>query len=193
MVSVALQSQALRGQDYCGDQGAYWWLTPHQLLVCLVDGIGHGRLAYEAALHCLSIVERFRSLPINDIMNYCNDSLRKTRGVAAALCKWDLSDGEVEFIGVGNIRTSVVGSQVLRLESTPGILGNEPHLTLAPQIVCCRQGQESLFLCSDGVRGGIPYQRYIRQTLYPNLNAVLDELLGEWGCIHDDAAIMAVR
>lgn len=193
MVSVAVQSQALRGYDCSGDQGAYWWLSPHQLLICLVDGIGHGSLACDAALRCLSVVEDVRFRPLSEIINCCNDALRTTRGVAAALCKWNLQVGQIEFIGVGNIRSSVVGTRVHRLTSKQGILGNEPYLTLVPQIVPCCEGQESLFLCSDGVSDSLPYQQYTHSVLYPNLPAMIEELLGEWGNADDDAAILVAR
>jgi hypothetical protein len=54
-------------------------------LVCLVDGLGSGEAAAEAAQAAIRCVEVNSTLPLSDIMAKCHQALRGTRGAVMAL------------------------------------------------------------------------------------------------------------
>ena len=193
MVDVVIQTRPRAGQSHCGDQGAYWRLSAEQLLVCLADGIGHGQPAFEAASRCLTIVEKCRFESLAVILAHCNEALRVTRGVAAALCKWDVNRAQLEFAGVGNITAVKIGNHLTYLPSLRGILGAEQNLQVRTRVLPLTQGQDMFFMGSDGMSEALPYMQYRRQLLFPDLSAMVSELLLKWGSAADDSAVLVAR
>lgn len=192
MFNIGLATKALVGETVCGDQAGFWLLSEHQVLLCLADGLGHGKQAYQAAYQCLSVVASYRQLPVNEILGRCNRALRGTRGVAMALVKIDRLKQCLKFIGVGNITVCIAADHLQRLISCAGIVGNES--SLASNIISLPfiPGTHTVFLSSDGMSEQLPYLQY-RQTLYPDPHSLASELMEDWSSVTDDAALMICR
>lgn len=113
----------MRGETKCGDSWAVH-ADEERALVMVVDGLGHGVIAAEAADEAVRIFEKSRDLPSLTILQNADIALRSTRGAVMAIAETRLSDRTVSFTGVGNISGCVTdGSAAQHFVSTNGTLG----------------------------------------------------------------------
>ncbi|HZW33059.1 MAG TPA: SpoIIE family protein phosphatase [Isosphaeraceae bacterium] len=113
-------------QDVCGDNWAVL-RCGDQSLVLLVDGLGHGAPAAEAAEAAVRV---FRSQPAGEpaaVIEAAHRALRGTRGAALAIARLDSRRGAVRYAGVGNIAGLLLDSrtgQTIRMISENGTVGH---------------------------------------------------------------------
>lgn len=145
-----LKKQALMiSEDECGDTG-FIRQDDESCLVALIDGLGHGKPAHEAALLAEQYLEVHHELALVEMMQGLNEALRKSRGAVAALCRLDLKTGHMLFCGIGNITTRIFGGGHRRITPGDGIVGymmpspREQKLELVPGDV--------VMLYSDGIK-----------------------------------------
>jgi anti-sigma regulatory factor (Ser/Thr protein kinase) len=113
----------LPGERFCGDAWCFH-STPERTVALLVDGIGHGRDASEAAQEAISIFREHVDLGPAEILSYVHDSLRKTRGAVAAIAEIRPKERALIYTGVGNISAVVLaGGKSRSLVSHNGTLG----------------------------------------------------------------------
>ncbi len=111
------------GERLCGDA----WIahsTPERTVVVVVDGLGHGWGASEAAQEALQIFrKRIESQPA-EILAYMHEALRKTRGAVAGVAEIRPGEQKLVYAGVGNIAAVVLSQGNSRsLVSHNGTLG----------------------------------------------------------------------
>jgi anti-sigma regulatory factor (Ser/Thr protein kinase) len=124
---VAAVSLAMRKESVCGDG---WRSRPCNgaSLLMVVDGLGHGPLASDAAREAERVLDETASLSPATILQDCHDALRKTRGAAAAVAAISPEKGLVFFAGVGNISGTLVTVDSRRgMTSHNGTLGHQLH------------------------------------------------------------------
>jgi anti-sigma regulatory factor (Ser/Thr protein kinase) len=124
-VEVGVVSLPIRGEEVCGDG---WGLKkmPASILLMVVDGLGHGVLAAEAAREAERIFGEARSISPTPILQDSHLSLKKTRGAAMAVASLNFERGLLSYAGVGNISASLVAPQGSRgLASHNGTVGHE--------------------------------------------------------------------
>jgi len=110
-------------ERFCGDAWAYH-RTPERLLVLLVDGLGHGIDASEAAQEAVATFHKRQELASGEILGFLHDALKKTRGAVAAVAEIRPQDAALTFAGVGNISAVVLSAGASRsLVSHSGTLG----------------------------------------------------------------------
>jgi anti-sigma regulatory factor (Ser/Thr protein kinase) len=117
-------SVAAAGEDRCGDA---WDEEPHEagLAVLVVDGLGHGAGAADAARECVLAFRRHAGVPPGARVNALHQALRGTRGAALAVAEIDAARRVVRFAGLGNITGSVHGPESVRhMVSHHGIAGH---------------------------------------------------------------------
>jgi hypothetical protein len=111
------------GEDECGDA---WSAGEDRILV--VDGLGHGPQAAEAAIAAVEVFEANRRRPPRETIEAIHLALRPTRGAAVAVVEANVQAQTVRFCGVGNISATMVGSGGSRgMASQNGIAGHEVH------------------------------------------------------------------
>lgn len=121
------------------------------ILVCVVDGLGHGEhaeIARQVAIHTLKESTNTR---ISDIFAQVHTALRKTRGAAMTLACVDLEAGVVEYGGVGNVELRLAPESSHFIPKA-GVLG----MGVFPRPVVARsewQSDSMLVLYSDGISG----------------------------------------
>ena len=94
----------------------------------LVDGLGHGSLAAEAAREAVRIVVENDSSCPAVLLKDCHDALKKTRGAAVAIATIDRERQLVSFCGLGNISAALLTPQHSRgLASHNGTVGHQMH------------------------------------------------------------------
>ena len=111
------------GEHVCGD-GWFCEHTPARTVALLVDGLGHGMGAAEAAQEAVATVRQRLSKSPAEILNYVHDALKKTRGAVAAVVEVCPSEGRLTYAGIGNISASILSKGISRsLISHNGTLG----------------------------------------------------------------------
>jgi anti-sigma regulatory factor (Ser/Thr protein kinase) len=114
------------GEDVCGDA---WTcrLTREGVAILVVDGLGHGPNAAEAAREARRL---FQEGPVDaslaQMLDRLHHGLRPTRGAAAAIAHVESQRELVTYAGVGNIAGYILGGARPRaMVSHNGILGHE--------------------------------------------------------------------
>ncbi len=128
-LQVGVVSLPVRTETVCGDG---WTIKPriHGLTLMLVDGLGHGIYAAEAAREAERIVAQANSHSPADLLRECHDALKKTRGAAVAVAAIDQEKQTLSFSGLGNISASILTPKSGRgLASHNGTVGHHMHRT----------------------------------------------------------------
>jgi serine phosphatase RsbU (regulator of sigma subunit) len=94
--------------------------------VTVVDGLGHGWQAAEAAHEALRIFRKGTHLRPGILLESAHQALRSTRGAAMAIAEIDRDQGIVRYAGVGNISGAVIaGGTRSNMVSHNGIVGHQ--------------------------------------------------------------------
>lgn len=94
------------------------------MLVCLVDGLGSGPLAAQAAQVAIQWVAEHHQSPLTQIVTGCHNAMRSTRGAVMALTRINTQTRKLSFIGVGNIGFRAWSAESVQPISQAGIVGN---------------------------------------------------------------------
>jgi anti-sigma regulatory factor (Ser/Thr protein kinase) len=146
---VGAVSLAMRRESVCGDG---WRSRPTNgtSLFMVVDGLGHGPYAAEAAREAERVLDESGSFSPATILKDCHDALRKTRGAAAAIAAISLEKKLVFFSGVGNISGTLVTANSRRgMASHNGTLGHQ--LYKVQEFSFPWESQSVLIMHSDGL------------------------------------------
>jgi serine phosphatase RsbU (regulator of sigma subunit) len=115
------------GEESCGDSWAAD-VRPGRSVVTVVDGLGHGPDAAEAARMAIRIFQANAAEPPARIIERMHDALRSSRGAAVAVAEIDTERGSILYAGVGNISGVVVsGRETRSLVSHSGTVGHQLH------------------------------------------------------------------
>lgn len=112
------------GQEVCGDA----WATRSvggRLWVTLLDGLGHGPLAAEAARGAIMGFNggRIDDTP-SDVLKRAHETAKSTRGAVMAVAMFDANNATMQFAGIGNIVAIVAGGgETEHLLSMDGTVG----------------------------------------------------------------------
>jgi anti-sigma regulatory factor (Ser/Thr protein kinase) len=95
------------GEAVCGD-GWSWRMRDGRLTIFVVDGLGHGFRAHEAAIAALDVFAKEHEEPPRRLLEDVHAALRPTRGAAVAAVALDLERGIARYCGLGNITGTIV-------------------------------------------------------------------------------------
>ena len=148
----------IEGETVCGDAWAFHG-GPERSAIMVVDGVGHGPMAHEAASAAL---EAFRARPQRapgELLSDVHDALRHTRGAAVAIAEILPGRGLLRFAGVGNVTASLVADEGVRhLISQFGTMGHKMGRVHEQQVPW--KPEAHLVLHSDGVRSAWALDQY---------------------------------
>ena len=91
-------------------------------LVALIDGLGAGEAAHEAAEKAKRCVLENPSVPLTDLLKLCHKALRGTRGAVMMLMRVSRMEGVVAFAGIGNIGVRVFSDAPIKPIARNGIV-----------------------------------------------------------------------
>jgi len=112
-LDLSVFSRPVPGQRYNGD--AYFVKRyEDKVMFGVIDGLGHGQDAQEAAHVAIDCLENYYRRPFAEIFHLCHQRLQRTRGAAMSLCRINLKDRVMTHAGIGNVQT-----RVYSLEKTP--------------------------------------------------------------------------
>lgn len=114
--------------DECGDAWSLRFM-PERCRILLVDGLGHGLLAAQAADEAVRVFIERNSLGGVDMIQYMHGVLRSTRGASLAIADIETRSGVLRYYGVGNISATLYQNGSSRsLVSHNGTVGHELHV-----------------------------------------------------------------
>ncbi|OLU27516.1 transcriptional regulator [Pseudomonas sp. PA15(2017)] len=120
-----VSQHALNGDPACGD-GWHVAINEQGISALVVDGLGHGEEAQQAAEVC---TQAFCQGPFNDpllLIDGLHRVMHGTRGGAVAIAQAQPDSGHLRFVGIGNIAASLIGAGKSRgLASHPGVVGGQ--------------------------------------------------------------------
>ncbi len=175
---------------YCGDHAGYWEHSQKTVL-CIIDGLGHGKGAEQAALAAFNFLEKHHHEPLLGVFSACDKALRNTFGVAMGIAVVDTTARTLTYAGIGNTRMMVVGHQkTVRLSSHYGIIGGG-YRTLKTETIPLLPG-DLVIMYTDGIKEMINLSDY-DEMLYTEVGFLAKRILEIWGCKTDDAAALVFR
>jgi negative regulator of sigma-B (phosphoserine phosphatase) len=158
-------------------------------LVALIDGLGHGGFAADAAEAAAAVVRAHADDSPHQLLEVCHRALRATRGAVMTLAWFDVETRVLEWTGVGNVEARLVRAGAR--PDSPVVLGgvvgfNLPNVRLAT--VALEPG-DTLVMATDGVAADFS------ESVEPGMPAqrVADHVLERHGKGTDDALVAVVR
>jgi serine phosphatase RsbU (regulator of sigma subunit) len=165
-----------------------------EVLVAVLDGIGHGEEAVRAAMLAVQTLHESPLETLDSLVLRCHHKLRATRGVVMSLARLDLANSRLTWLGIGNV-TGVLfraraGESLQVRESLllrGGALGHRlPSLQSSSLQLAAG---DTLVLATDGVASTFD-QEALPPTSAPQLAG---QILARYGKGNDDALVLVVR
>ena len=146
----------MAGEGRSGDL-AVFVPTSRGALTCVIDGLGHGPEAADAAELCANVVRRFAEAPAPELMAACHEALAETRGVVMTAAWFDLERSRLSWAGVGNVDARLVRAGPDPREDVAlvfgGVLGYRmPNVRTATMRL---ERGDVLVMITDGIDGAI--------------------------------------
>ena len=185
-------SRALPGQPNCGDLEVVKSF-PSGMLVAALDGIGHGDEAASAATTARAILEAHAQEPVTTLIERCHEGLGATRGVAVSVASFNLSQGWMAWLGVGNVqgillRRGLSGSMTEEsLLLRAGLVGAQLP-SLRASVLRVSTG-DTLVFATDGIQ--TDFDRRLARNDQPQKAA--ESILSRHGKTTDDALVLVAR
>jgi anti-sigma regulatory factor (Ser/Thr protein kinase) len=185
---VAWLTRAIANEDVCGDAIATSE-DDGRIVVLVVDGLGHGPLAAQAANVAVRAFDEHARAAAGVVVTALHRALAGTRGAALAVADIDARARSVTYAGIGNVAGWIVDESGRRgMVSMPGIAGHK-----------ARRVQEWRYDLSAGARvvlhsDGLTDKWVAGPALWsrdPILAAGV--LLRDAGTRHDDASVVVAE
>jgi len=189
LLEWAIAGAALDGQE-SGDLHLVTPL-PHGALVALIDGLGHGPDAAEAARQAVSLLLERPHASVGQLFEHCHEGLRKTRGAVMSVAMLDSRHSTIAWCGVGNVEGVLLPSTPGRKRSAIACRGGVVGYRLPPLKVDTLPlfPHDLLVFVTDGIGDG--FIQSIPAEASPQL--IADTVLAECGKRSDDALVLVVR
>lgn len=192
-IDWAVAGSVLPGQTESGDLHLVRPL-PEGALVAVVDGLGHGVEAAEAARIAVGWLEREGARPVISLVRRCHELLARTRGVVMSVAAFNARDETLTWIGVGNVEGVLLRAQATvspRRESLllrGGVVGVRLP-ALSASIVPVMRG-DTLIFATDGIES-----QFALAPLVPGdpPQPLANHILAHWGRRTDDALVLVAR
>jgi anti-sigma regulatory factor (Ser/Thr protein kinase) len=178
------------GEPVCGDAWAIE-STEAGAIVLVVDGLGHGQGAADAAREAVRAFCANARLDPVSLVKAIHGAIRATRGAALAIASLDLKDRTVRYAGVGNIAGMVLsGTDVRSMVSQNGTVGHT--MQSVQEFVYPFPEKALLIMHSDGLLSRWQLQPYAGLAVcHPGLIAGV--LCRDFNRGRDDVTVVAVR
>jgi anti-sigma regulatory factor (Ser/Thr protein kinase) len=185
---VGLVNIPISGETVCGDS-YFVQVDPSRSIYMMVDGLGHGVGAAEAAAEAVATVSRSAKETAAEIIVRTHDALKKTRGAAMSIAVVDHERLVLTYAGVGNISASLRNGALSRsLVSQNGTLGAVLPRSVQEYTYPIGPGT-MLLMFSDGLTSKASPASYLGlQNRHPALIAGV--LFRDFSRRRDDATVM---
>ena len=192
LVEYATAGMVIPGESESGDR----YLvapTPSGTLIAVVDGLGHGVEAAEAAKVAVATLERHAGESVIALVRRCNEAMKATRGAVMSLAVFNGMDQTMTWLGVGNVEGVLLRADAQAGQSREnilmqgGVIGYQ--LPKLRAVVTPVLPSDILIFATDGIRSGFDNGL--------NVNAPLQHLADTICAQHskgtDDALVLVAR
>lgn len=162
-------------------------------VVALLDGLGHGHEAAQAACAAAPIIEAHAREPILQVLQHCHEGLQKTRGAAMSIASFDARDSSMTWAGVGNVDGVLVRAQLdahardRAISTRGGVVGYRLPPLRAERLSLSRG--DTLVMVTDGIQSTFTARMPIAFTP----QELAETILVRYGKATDDAHVVVAR
>jgi negative regulator of sigma-B (phosphoserine phosphatase) len=155
-LEVRTAAYALGDADVSGDRYCAI-LTASGALLAVIDGLGHGTEAAQAAARACDALHRVDHGSLVGAVERCHAALRGTRGAVIALAWFPRETAEMQWLAVGNVEAVLLRGAARSpgretIVQRPGIVGYGLPPLIATTIPVA--AGDTLVLATDGVERG---------------------------------------
>lgn len=192
-LDVGCAGAPIAGEERSGDLAVF---APYEggALVTVIDGLGHGDDAADAAEAAAEILRAHAHWEPQALLDRCHDALRGTRGAVMTFAWFDLAVRQLRWAGVGNVEARLVRGTDLRgaRHAGPvvlgGVVGFQIPRGLRTSTVDLEPGDAVAF-ATDGIAAD--FSAVLDPVLSPQAQA--ERVLRDHGKGSDDALAVVVR
>ncbi|HYD94154.1 MAG TPA: SpoIIE family protein phosphatase [Noviherbaspirillum sp.] len=165
---------------------------PGGALAAVVDGLGHGPRAHDAAVLAIDTLAQQPGDPLPVLMQRCHHALKTSRGAVMTLASFNAAHCTMSWLAVGNVdafllRAAAPGAKPAAIVPRGGIVGDRlPPLN--PVTLPVYPG-DLLLLATDGI--ATAFIREIGALLQPR--QLVNHILTQHAKSTDDALIVGVQ
>jgi negative regulator of sigma-B (phosphoserine phosphatase) len=193
-IEWAAAGRAHPGEQDSGDRSIAVEIGHTAALFGVLDGLGHGAGASEAASRGVDVLRGSRMEPLDVLIRICHRAMAETRGAAITLARVDLDADAISWIGIGNVTAMLVakGPSGVHVRASAllsgGIVGYRMPETLLTQNISVVPG-DLLVIASDGIA-----EDHLDSIDFSAPATVIAEaILHKHGKDSDDALVLAAR
>jgi serine/threonine protein phosphatase PrpC len=192
LLDCGVAARPLRGERTSGDEHL---IQPFRegMLIAVVDGLGHGLEAAEAAKTVVTTLKQHAGESVLSLVDRCQAGLAGTRGVAVSIASFNLIDSTMTWLGIGNVEGVLVraknGTAPAKefLLLTRGFIGG--HISELRAFVVPVEAGDTLTFATDGVASDFHEEVNVVQSP----QKIADRVLSEHGKDSDDALVVVAR
>jgi anti-sigma regulatory factor (Ser/Thr protein kinase) len=189
-MSLGVVCRPVSGEIDCGDA----WVVGRRgtrTAVLVVDGLGHGPAAAEAAEMARSLFNDRPTFGPGDFVAAAHDALRPTRGAALAIAELDPGRRTIRFAGVGNISAAILSYD--RSQSLASMNGTVGHaMQHVRELTYEWPPGSTVVMHTDGLGTRWRIDTY-RGILGRHPAVLAGVLYRDWYRGRDDATVLAIR
>jgi phosphoserine phosphatase RsbX len=163
------------------------------VLIAVIDGIGHGEEAAEAAKTAAALLRSSADEPVISLIEGCHEKLKGTRGAVLSLAFISPEQKMMTWIGVGNVQGVLVradakqGNMQEPLLLRAGVVGSKLP-ALQASVLPVSQG-DALVFATDGIQSDFSTGLSARE----NPQRAADRILNTYRSRTDDALVLVAR
>jgi serine phosphatase RsbU (regulator of sigma subunit) len=191
-LAVGGVSRPCPGETANGDAWTVEW-HDGACRIAVIDGLGHGPAAMEAAQRARDVLRAHRDLAPGEALRACHAALHGTRGAVISIARIAVDTAQVLYAGIGNVEAQLwqrESGRTLRLVAQRGIVGvTMPTPRCA---VYTLEGDWLLLLHTDGVSARFHVER-VSEIASPTPAVLAAAVLKGWGRDTDDATVVVAR
>ena len=193
-IEWAMAGRPRPGEHVCGDQAIAAGIEGQGALFGVVDGLGHGPSAANAAIAAAEALRNARGERVEVLVQLCHRVLEGTRGAAMTLARIDFEAGQLYWTGVGNVTANLVAKAAMGVNIrssarlAAGIVGYRVPEISPAQVVPIRTG-DLLIIASDG----IAEDHLDHIDFAAPATAIAEQILTKHAKESDDAIVLAAR
>jgi phosphoserine phosphatase RsbX len=160
------------------------------VLLAVIDGLGHGPKAAEAAHTAARALRELAGEPLADVVRACHERVRGTRGVVLSIASVLAIESTITWTGIGNVEGALhraSGGVRETLLVRGGVLGDRLPAFRTSELPL-HVGDVLLF-ATDGIKPGFGSS----VDLGHSAQAIADAICERFARDDDDALILAAR
>ena len=174
---------------YCGDAGLVKQ-DGDTLFLAVIDGLGHGKKAQDAAQSCICFLEAHHRNGLTWLAEAVHRHIRGSRGAVAALCRIDTKKKNFSCVSVGDITVRRLNNERFRICSRPGILGYQAR-SFKQETRQLAVG-DILLMHTDGISSHFT-PKDLDGLLEGDARCIAENIMARYEKLHDDSLCIVVR